>query len=386
MRVFLKNNVFDEALNRIRRLYDEFPQVIVGVSGGKDSTVVFHLTMQVARERNRLPLKVLFLDQEIEWEATIDQIKRIMYDPDVEPYWMQIPFQLFNATSHIEHWLYCWDIKKQDHWMREKDPIAKKENIYNETRFARMFPAILKVEIPTKSCYIAGVRAEESPSRKMALTAALTYKEITWGRILDRKIEQYTFYPIYDWSYLDVWKAIHDNKWPYNRIYDKQYMYGVPVKDMRVSNLHHETAVKSLFMFQEMEPENYEKATQRMAGLDMAGKLGYADYFVKKLPFMFTSWKEYRDYLLDKLITDPKWKAGFEKYFRKMDVKYSEMTQRGHDIMYRMQIQSILTNDWELIKIHNWEKTPDVDWFRKWKKKGVYPRDASFMTFIPVEK
>lgn len=384
MRIFLKNNVYEEALNRIRRLFDEFPEVVVGVSGGKDSTVVFNLCLIVAREKNRLPLRVMWLDQEIEWEATVDMIKKIMYHPDVKPMWVQVPFVLFNATSHTEHWLQCWNPEDEHRWMRAKDPVAIKENRYNEKRFAKMFPAILKVEIPSRACYIAGVRAEESPSRKMALTHDLTYKDISWGRILDRKLGQYTFYPIYDWSYLDVWKAILDNKWEYNKIYDKQYSYGVPVKDMRVSNLHHETAVKSLFMFQELEPKTYEKATQRMAGLDMAGKLGYADYFVKKLPFMFASWKEYRDFLLSKLITDPDWTERFKRKFAQMDVKYAEMTPRGHDIMYKMQIQSILTNDWEMIKINNWEKTPDVDWFRKWKTKGVFPRDKSFMSFIPV--
>lgn len=162
-----------------------------------------------------------------------------------------------------------------------------------------------------------------------------------------------------------------------------QYMYGVPVRDMRVSNLHHETAVKSLFYLQELEPHTYEKAAARIAGLDMAGKLGFDDYFVRKLPFMFADWKEYRDYLLEKLITDPKWKDGFKRCFDRMDVKYKGM--RGIEIMYKMQVQSILTNDWELIKIHNWEHTPNVDWFRKWKKTGALPRDPSFMTFIPVQ-
>lgn len=384
MKIFSGNSVYEEALIRIRRLFDEFPEVVVGVSGGKDSTVVFHLTMQVAKERNRLPLKVLWLDQEIEWQDTVDWVKKIMYRKDVEPLWIQVPFVLFNATSHTEHWLQCWNPKDEHRWMRPKDPIARKENIYNETRFARMFGAILKVEIPTKACYVAGVRTEESPARKMGISSALTYKDISWGRILDKKLEHYTFYPIYDWSFLDVWKAIHDNKWEYNKIYDKQYKYGVSVRDMRVSNLHHETAVKSLFHFQELDPETYEKATQRMSGLDMAGKFGLDNYFVKKLPFMFASWKEYRDFLLEKLITDPDWIKRFKDKFSAMDEKYAEMTIKGHNTMYKMQIQSILTNDWEMIKIENWERSPEVDWFRKWKKKGLFPRMQEFMTFIPV--
>lgn len=383
MKIYKNKTVYEESLDRIRRLFDEFDDVVVGVSSGKDSTVVFHLTMQVAKERGRLPQRVLFLDQEVEWQATIDWVKKVMYREDVHPMWMQIPFQLFNATSTIEHWLYCWDEEKKDLWMREKDPIAIHENKYNEVRFASMFPAILKVEIPRKACYIAGVRAEESPGRKLGLTHHLTYKDISWGKQLDKKLGQYTFYPIYDWSYLDVWKAIHENGWDYNNIYNKQYQYGVPVRDMRVSNLHHETAVKSLFHFQELEPETYERATQRVAGLDMAGKLGYADYFVKELPFMFASWLEYRNYLLEKLITDEKWTERFTKEFARMDKKYDLLPNK--DVMHKMQIQSILTNDWEMIKIHNWERAPEVDWYRKWRTRGLLPKDPHYLTYIPKE-
>ena len=69
--VFYKeNNVFDEALARIRMLYDYHDDVIVSMSGGKDSTVLFHLALMVAKERNRLPVKVFWLDQEAEWQAT----------------------------------------------------------------------------------------------------------------------------------------------------------------------------------------------------------------------------------------------------------------------------------------------------------------------------
>lgn len=69
MKVYKKQSVYDAALDRIRYLFDEFPNVIVGFSGGKDSTVVLELALIVAREKNRLPLDVLFIDQEAEWQA-----------------------------------------------------------------------------------------------------------------------------------------------------------------------------------------------------------------------------------------------------------------------------------------------------------------------------
>ena len=85
MIIYTKQNVYEAALDRIRWLYDEFPNIVVNMSGGKDSTVIFNLTHQVATEKNRLPVRVLFIDQEAEWQSTIDYMRSVMYRPDVDP-------------------------------------------------------------------------------------------------------------------------------------------------------------------------------------------------------------------------------------------------------------------------------------------------------------
>lgn len=366
MKIYLKTNVYQEALKRIEWVFDEFEHVTVGVSGGKDSTVVFNLALQVAKKKKRLPLNVMFIDQEAEWIYTIDMMKNIMYHPDVNPRWYQMPIQLFNATSYTDHWLWCW--KEGEDWLREKEPIAITKNVYGTKRFAKLFTRISEVEYAdTPHAYISGVRTEESPSRFIGLTSGVTYKWVTWGKIINKKKNHYTFYPIYDWLYSDVWKAINDNDWEYNKVYDLQYQYGVPVKEMRVSNLHHETAVKSLFHFQELDPKTYSDLTQRLKGIDMAGKLGYDDYFVKELPFMFKDWTEYRDYLLEKLITDEKWKAGLKKRFAEHDKLFST-DKTWLKRATKMHIQSILTNDWEMIKIDNFMRSPSAHLFKKGEK------------------
>jgi len=351
-KVFLKENVFDAALVRIRWLFDEFPNVVVGVSGGKDSTVVLHLALLVAREKGRLPLRVMWLDQEAEWLSTVDTVREIMLRPEVIPMWLQFPFKLFNATSFKDHWLQCWNPNDEANWIRPKEPNSYKENRYGTDRFGELFERIFAVEFPNqKSCYIAGVRAEESPRRASGLTGGHTYGGVTWGKELNKRREHYTFYPIYDWSYTDVWKAIHDNGWPYNKVYDKMYQYGVPVNDMRVSNLHHETAVRALFILQELEPENYNKIVARVEGIDMAGKMGWDDFYCPHhLPPMFSSWKEYRDYLLENLIDNPDWKEGFRKKFKEMEELLGWIFG---DKLMRLHITSILCNDWEHVKLNN---------------------------------
>ena len=129
MRLYKQNTVYEEGLKRIRYLFDEFDEIVVSVSGGKDSDVVFNLSLQVAKEKNRLPLNVMFIDQEAELQSTIDMITTIMEMKEVKPYWYQFPFKLFNATSPDEPWIQCWDSEKEDVWMRKRVPYSFKENI-----------------------------------------------------------------------------------------------------------------------------------------------------------------------------------------------------------------------------------------------------------------
>lgn len=76
--IYKETNVFEEAIKRMNMIFDYNDEVIVSMSGGKDSTVCFNLALMVARERNRLPLKVFWLDQEAEWQHTVDYMDKIM--------------------------------------------------------------------------------------------------------------------------------------------------------------------------------------------------------------------------------------------------------------------------------------------------------------------
>ena len=90
-------------------LFDEFENVVIGMSGGKDSTVVFNLALQVAREKNRLPLAVMWVDQEAEWQGTVDFVTKVMTNKDVKPYWFQMPMVITNNASSFHRYNYCWN-------------------------------------------------------------------------------------------------------------------------------------------------------------------------------------------------------------------------------------------------------------------------------------
>ena len=57
-------NVWEAALERTRHAFQLFDHLFVSFSGGKDSTCVLNVALTVARELDRLPLRVVFFDEE----------------------------------------------------------------------------------------------------------------------------------------------------------------------------------------------------------------------------------------------------------------------------------------------------------------------------------
>ena len=368
VKLYLNKNVFEMALERIERIYNEFPNVVVCLSGGKDSTVILGLSKIVAKKMGRLPVNAMFIDQEAEWQATVDVMRKIRNDPEVSLNWYQMPIKIFNASSHISDWLYCW--KEGDQWMREKESGSITENVYGTDRFKDLFPAILNHEFSgVKACQLGGMRAEETPKRAVGLTLSGTYKDITYGKIASKKDEHYIFHPIYDWSYTDVWKFIHDYKLGYNRVYDLMYSIGIGVRDMRVSNLHHETSLKALTLAQKFERDTWEKLLARLSGVNSIKQMSKDALTAPSMyPPMFSGWVEYRDYLLENLVQLPKAKEVFRKAFDRLDKRYAGMS----DIvgLYKVEITSMLANDYYLTKLENWESRPQVFEYRKFGNKG----------------
>ena len=349
MKIYSHKNVFDAALDRIRWLFSEFDTMAVNFSGGKDSTVTLNMALIVAEEMGRLPLPVIFLDQEAEWRATIEYVERTMQDPRIKPLWAQVEFKLFNAASSENDWLYCW--KEGDTWLRPKHPMSLKKNIYGTDRFAEMLGAIFRVEVAGdgKGCKLAGVRAEESPARLKGLTSYETYKGQTWGSVEDKRRGHYTMYPLYDWSYTDIWKAIHDHGWDYNTVYDDLFRYGVPPRNMRVSSLNHETALTTALYLQEIEPDTYAALINRIDGYHAVSQLR-KDFLTvpDELPWMFSSWEDYRDHLIDEIVGSEEKKALFRNQFRKICALYEDSVQ---DDLVRTQIGAVLTDDFHGTKM-----------------------------------
>ena len=379
MKIYLDCNVFDLALERLRRLFREFDgRVIACSSGGKDSTVVTNLALMVAEELDMLPLKVMYFDEEVVFNAAAEYMGRVLADPRVEPLWVQTPIHVSNALSQEDRWFKVWDPKDEKVWMRPHADGAITENPFGgvDLWFSEdIFKPFCKhIFGDQKACMLGGVRTEESPSRYTGLTSNETYKGMTWGKVLDRSCEQFTFYPAYDWSVSDVWKAIAEHDWDYCPVYDWKYQYGVPIKMMRVSSLIHVTATRSLWMLQEVEPETWHKLVLRVPGINQAAHITRQEAVGgMELPYMFSDWKDYRDYLVEELIVDEQQTKAFTEGFAKMDKLYDLLSDEWTKTLHRKQVQSVMTQDSTFYKLQSTLSTPPLHVYRLWKRGAEDP-------------
>ncbi len=366
--VYINKTVLDAAKERFAYIFDEFENIIVSISGGKDSTVLAHLALSEAHRRGRR-IGIFFLDEEVVYGSTIKQIEYIMslYPENTIPLWLQIEFNLTNATSLIESQLKCWEAGKHKIWMRPKKPFSiqhkpwdpAKETIRDKNKGFGFYDALDNFQNSRKdTAFLIGLRATESPNRWRAVSKNPGYKNVFWCTKM--KHGCVSFYPLYDWNFHDVWKYIYDNKLRYSKIYDYMYKKGMGLQEIRVSSLIHEKSFKALVELPEFEPKTYDRLLKRIAGISVGNLYGKDNKMlrVQKLPKNFKTWIEYRDFLLA-TYPDPEKKPIFEKRFAR---------QLNNRYVAKQQCRQLVLNDFENnLPIDN-KPDPREALIKKWRE------------------
>lgn len=270
---YLNMDVLSASKIRISETFDNFNKIYVSFSGGKDSTVLFHLVVEEAKKRNK-KIGVLFIDWECQFESTINHIKELFnqYSEYIETYWIQLEIMTNNSTSMYEPTWKSWDDNKVKLWTRTKETNSIKDKTFfsfyfdNITfeEFVPLFGEWYSNGEPT-ACFV-GLRAQESLNRfrTIARDDVSRFNNIKYS--VKQTSNLYNFYPLYDWKAKDIWKYFGTSKKNYNPIYDKMYQAGLTIHQMRIDEPFGDEARKNLWLYHILEPNTWAKLVARMNG------------------------------------------------------------------------------------------------------------------------
>jgi predicted phosphoadenosine phosphosulfate sulfurtransferase len=266
--------VLSAAENRIKYVFDTFPNIYLSFSAGKDSTVMLHLVMAEAIKRNK-KIGVLLVDLEGQYKLTIDHALKCfeMYADYITPYWVSLPINLRNGVSQFEPQWCCWERGKEQTWIRNPPEMAIMDGNYfpfyrYKMEFEEFVPDFGHWYGGDKltACFV-GIRSDESLNRWRTIAShkKQTIDGHQWTTWCGGGL--YNIYPIYDWKTKDIWIYQGKNQTlPYNKLYDRMYQAGLTIHQMRICQPYGDDQRKGLWLFQIIEPETWGRVVARVNG------------------------------------------------------------------------------------------------------------------------
>lgn len=329
-------NVYEASMSRIAYLFNEFEQIIVSFSGGKDSGVMLNLVLDHAKNKNLLHrIGVYHMDYEAQYQMTTDYVTRTFSNlpENVLKYWICLPVKAQCSTSMFQNFWQPWKLEEKKIWCRDLPNGTINESNFNmnfdyqvsdyefNQRFARYISA------KKKTCFLIGIRTQESLHRYKAVNKFSDkneYKSNKYTTIITTNC--INAYPIYDWLVDDVWIANYRFGYDYNHLYNLMYKAGLKPNQMRVASPFNDCATESLKLYKVIDPNNWGKLLGRVNGVNFAGLYGGTTamgWNTIKKPKHFT-WKQYMYFLLDTLPEETK-----NNYLKKLHVSFAYWLEKG---------------------------------------------------------
>ena len=319
VRQYINKNVYEAFLDRMQFIFQEFENIFVSFSGGKDSGLLLNMVLDFRNTYapNRR-IGIFHQDFEAQYTVTSEYVERTFErmerEKNVDLYWVCLPMATRTCFSSYQMYWYPWDDKQQEIWVR---PMPKKKYVINmrnnpittyryrmhQEDLARQFGRWYRLSHGNrKSVSLLGVRANESLQRYSGIiNKKYGYKDQCW--ITRQFKDTYAASPLYDWKSDDIWHANALFGYDYNKLYDLYYMAGLKPSQMRVASPFNDYAKDSLNLYRVIDPAIWARLVGRVQGANFGaiyGKTKAMAYHSLSLPKGHT-WESYTKFLLDTL-------------------------------------------------------------------------------------
>ena len=309
-----QKNVYELTQERLKMIFEEFDNIYISFSGGKDSGVLLNLCIDYIRQNSlKRKIGIFHMNYEVQYSMTIDYVNRVLEtNRDIlDVYRICVPFRVTTCTSMYQSYWRPWDEQKKEAWVREMPKDAMKVDkfpFYNRKMwdydFQIEFSRWLHLQkAARRTCCLVGIRTQESYNRWRTIYRGVKkqYKNCMWSTEIDENV--YNLYPLYDWKTEDIWVANGKFGWDYNKLYDLYYQAGVSLDRQRVASPFISEAIESLALYKVIDPDTWGKMIGRVNGIGFAGLYGNTHAAGRKsirLPEGYT-WKSFMEFLLSTL-------------------------------------------------------------------------------------
>lgn len=267
-------NVLDAAIERIEYTFDNFERVYCSFSAGKDSTIMLHLTADVAKRKGR-KFGVMLVDLEGQYDITIKHALQCvdMYKDIIDLHWVCLPVHLRNAVSVYQPFWKCWDPEAKEAWIRQPPKCAITDPEYypfftDGMEFEEFVPEFGEWYSQGKSCAcMVGIRSDESLNRfrTIATDRKVKHNDKQWTTKVTENC--FNVYPVYDWRTDDIWHYHYINKdKPWNKLYELMHKAGLPLGNMRICQPYGDDQRRGLWLFHLIEPQTWSRVVARVNG------------------------------------------------------------------------------------------------------------------------
>lgn len=371
-------NVYEAAQERMKVIFEDFDNVLVAFSCGKDSGVMLNIAYRYAKANGLLhKLAVYYEDYEAGYKYTHEYAQRTFEAlTDVErKYWLCLPISAACSVSMYEPRWIPWDADKKDIWVRAMPTLPC---VVNETNcpyefikgtsgfYARIHFSEWFASEYGSTAVLIGLRAQESLTRRGIITSQhrrFMHRGLTYSKVINPSL--CNFYPIYDWQTEDIWICNAKYGFDYNKIYDLYYQAGLTIDMMRVASPFHLSGQDNLKLYRVIDPHNWGKMVGRVNGCNFGGIYGGTSAMAwRKIskPDHFT-WKQYAEFLISTLpeVTKKKFLYHLDRYKKSWTDKgygrnprvIKAMIEAGIELENTKEISKLCTKDdvYEIVKM-----------------------------------